>query len=455
MAAVMQPPVSDMLRYQAANAQGIKAVQAGTPGKAIAFYEEALTILRSPEVLDNLGDALARSGRLEEARAAFEESVELRADNPNAWYNLAVTLEQFMDFEGARSAYRNALACRVMPQALNNLANVEHWLVHLPEAERLYRSAIKHGYGDAIWNLSLTLLMQGKYAEGWDWYTFRPQMRDMRERSKLWRGDSVHGKRLLIVTEQGLGDSVFAMRYLPLLRRQGASLIVACDPGLKRLMQAMLEDDEPGLPPCMVLEKGPSGSLSVDQSAFDYECLMMSLPGYLSPDGTGPNGRYLKALGVAMPKTLNVGLCWNGSTALGMPAERNIPLAALKPLSEIPGVRFVSLQKGDGVDEIAGCGFEVHDAMAGAHDVYDTACVIESLDLVITIDTLIPHLAGALGKPTWLLNRFSSCWQWGTPAFDPKLYASITQFRQAKRGDWAPVVEQVTAALRSLAESRA
>ena len=440
---------SDALRFQAANAQGVKAVQAGTPGIAIPYYEEAISICEDALIFGNYGDALARCGRMDEARRAFERSLELNPDYDQSWYNLAVTFEKGYDYQEARRCYLEALRCRVTPTTLNNLGNIDHWLVNLEQSESWYRAAMKHGYMDSLWNLSLCLLMQGKYVEGWDWYAFRPQMAQMRNSPQMWRGESVRGKVVVVITEQGLGDTVFALRYIPILREKGARVIAICDPGLKRLIQAQAADSPEHWLPIMVVDKSETGTAPVGQ--FDYETLAMSLPGYLTPDGPGPNGPYLKARGVAMPTGLNVGLCWNGSTSVGIPAERNIPLAMLKPLSEIPGVRLVSLQKGDGVDEMASCGFEVHDAMAGVQDVYDTACVIDSLDLVITIDTLIPHLAGALGKPTWLMNRFASCWQWGTPKFEPKLYSTVHQFRQSKRGDWAPVVEQVTLALRRLA----
>lgn len=444
---------SDALRFQAANSQGVKAVQSGNPGAALAHYEEALAIHDDAMVWMNYGDSLARCGRLAESRTAFERSIELNPAYDQAWYNLAVTFEKQSDFVEARRCYLEAAGRRVMPNTMNNLGNIDQWLVRLEEAEVWYRSAIKHGYGDAIWNLSLCLLMQGKYREGWDWYAFRPQMTAMRGRERQWRGENLRGKTLVIVTEQGLGDSIFMLRYIPEMRRQGARLIIACDPGLKRLILAMVAELEPELPPVMVVEKGPTGTIPVE--AFDYETLAMSIPGYLSPDGTGPRAAYLKAQGVALPReTLNVGLCWNGSTAVGVPAERNMPLALLAPLAAIAGVRLYSLQKGDGVEEMASCGFVVENAMAGVTDVYDTACVIASLDLVITIDTLIPHLAGALGKPVWLMNRFASCWQWGTTKFEPQLYASVQQFRQSTRGDWSPVVEQVTSALSTLAKGK-
>jgi Tfp pilus assembly protein PilF len=455
-ALVQSVSTSDMLRMQAAAAQGVKAVQGGNPGMALPHYEEALGIYRDPGILSNYGDALSRTGQPERAKAIFEEAIELAPDVALTWYNLGVTCERLADFEGARRAYREALARRVEAATANNLGNVETWLLNPEAAEPCYRQAISHGFNEAFYNLGLCLMMQGKFADGWWFYHFRPQMVQsgmVNQRPQAWRGEDLRGKTLVVITEQGLGDTVFALRYVPMLRERGARLVIACEAGLKRLIEAMVADTDPALPPVLVVEKTPAGI--IPGVKHDYEVLMMSLPMYLSPDGVGPRQPYLKALGVPFPndRVVNVGLCWNGSTAVGVPAERNIPLKLLAPLGAIPGVRFVSLQKGDGVDELAGCGFPVHDAMAGVRDVYDTACVIASLDLVITIDTMIPHLAGALGKPVWLMNRFGSCWQWGTPRQDPMLYSTVQQFRQEKRGDWSLVVEHLRAALENVARA--
>lgn len=440
---------ADLLRYQAANAQGIKAVEAGNPGGAIAFYEEALRIKPEPHVYSNLGDALARAGRFDDAVAAFERAIEMDPEYDQPHYNLGVVYDQRGDYAASRAHYLEALRRRVTAAALNNVANAEVRLLKPREAERHYRAAIKQGFNDARWNLSLCHMMLGKWEEAWDNYEFRPQMAEMYNRVTRWRGEDLKGKTLLVVSEQGLGDSVYVLRYVPLLRKMGASLVLVVDEPLKRLVEAMLADSEPELPPVQVIAKGAPVNVG-----FHFETLAMSIPGYVTPDGCGPSAPYLKARGVRLPEGgFNVGLCWNGSTVVGHPAERNIPLKLLRPLADIEGVRLVSLQKGGGVDEIEECGFELHDAMGGVRDLYDTACVISSLDLVISVDTLIPHLAGALGKPVWLMNRYASCWQWGVPDYDPHLYSTVQIFRQHARGDWSQVVAQVAYGLARVAET--
>lgn len=437
----------DVMRWQAFNAQAIKAVQAGNPGEAVLRLEEALTIHRDPYVLGNYGDALARSGRIADAKGAFLEALELKPDYDMAHYNLGVVHDQEGDYEASREHYLNALSCRVTAAALNNLANAETFTLRLADAEHHYRKAVKQGYFDAFWNLGLCLMMQGKWAEGWDLYEHRPQMRDMAGHPLRWRGENVAGKKMVILTEQGLGDTVYVLRYIPMLRERGAHLMIGCESTLKRLVEAMCPASDT-LPPVRVFDR-MSQQLN---EPFDYLTNAMSLPGYLTPEGTGSQHPYLVAR-AARSEGFTVGLCWNGSTVVGPPKERNIPLKLLKPLSEIEGVKLVSLQKGNAAAEMDDCGFEIHDAMSGAHDVYDTACVIASLDLVITVDTLIPHIAGGLGKPTWLLNRYMSCWQWGTQDYDPKLYASVVQFRQKVARDWTSPITHVTYGLKHLAES--
>lgn len=448
-ALVTQLPPGEQLRFANACHKAIEAVQKGTPGAALPYLEEALGINRDPAVLGNYGDALARCGRIDEGKAAFEEAVELAPHYAMGHYNLGVMHDQLADYEAARTHYLNSLECRVEAAALNNLGNACTYTLRLGEAEDAYRRAIKFGYFDALWNLSLCLMMQGKWREAWQLYEHRPQMREYRAHPQLWRGESVAGKKLLVVTEQGLGDTVFALRYIPVLRALGCQVTIACEPNMVRLIQSSFPSAE-DLPPVMVMDRTAG---AIPPAEPDYVTLAMSIAGYLTPDGVGPNEPYLRAMGSRLAG-FTVGICWNGSTTVGLPRERNIPLKMLAPLAAIEGVRLVSLQKGNAAAEMEDCGFEVRDAMAGVRDVYDTASVIASLDMVVSVDTLIPHLAAALGKPVWLMNRYASCWQWGTPAYDPCLYSCVAQFRQPAWGEWRPVVEQVAAGLEFVVKQR-
>jgi hypothetical protein len=437
----------DLMRYQAFNGKAVKCVQDGNPGGAIPILEEALSILRDPAVLNNYGDALARCGRLNDALAAFDESIERSPTYAQAHYNRGVVLDQLDRWDDARESYLKSIASRVTAAACNNAGNACTYTLRLPEAERLYRMAIKHGWADSRWNIAMALMMQGKWREGWDQYHWRPQMADYHKHEFLWKGEDLAGKVLVVLTEQGLGDGIFALRYVAQLRSSGLKhLVIACEKTMIRLVQAMCPHEE-HLPDVTVIDRQ---AMQWNQP-FDYVTLAMSLPGYLTPDGTGPNAPYLKAEGVKLKGQLTVGLCWNGSTIVGPPKERNIPLAMLKPLSEIPGVRLVSLQMGNAVDEMADCGFDIADSMTGVKDMYDTACLVASCDLVISVDTMIPHLAGALGVPCWLMNRYMSCWQWGTPDYDPVLYSTVSQFRQESPRAWDNVVERIAFGLRVVA----
>lgn len=438
-----------LMRYQAFNGKAVKCVQDGNPGGAIPILEEALTILRDPAVLNNYGDALARCGRLPDALAAFDESIERSPTYAQAHYNRGVVLDQLDRWEESRESYLKSIASRVTAAACNNAGNACTYTLRLPEAEKLYRMAIKHGWKDARWNMAMSLMMQGKWTEGWNQYHWRPQMTDYHDHEALWKGEDLKDCVLVVLTEQGLGDSIFALRYVPMLRASGLKhLVIACEKTMVRLVQSMCPH-EAHLPDVTVIDRQ---AMQWNQP-FSYVTLAMSLPGYLTPEGTGPNTAYLKAAGVKIPGQLTVGLCWNGSTVVGPPKERNIPLSLLRPLSEIPHVRLVSLQMGNAVDEIGDCGFEIADSMSGVRDVYDTACLVASCDLVVSVDTMIPHLAGALGVPCWLMNRYMSCWQWGTPEYDPMIYETIAQFRQERPREWASVVERLEYGLRNVASA--
>lgn len=429
----------DLLRVQGWNAKALKAVQDGAPGEALPFLEEALSVCRDAKILGNYGDALARCGRLVDAERAFLDSIEALPEYDQSYYNLGVVYERQDRLEEAQKMYEQAVARRATGAALNNLGNVYTRLLKLKDAEKSYKRAIKVGWTDARWNLALCQMMQGNWSEGWNNYENRPQMKDMAAHPQLWHGEDLRGKTIFVIHEQGLGDSIFAMRYYPVLKEMGARVLVCCEPSMMQLVKTMECVSE-------VYER----SVYLPNVPFDYCVLALSLPGYLSPDGVGPNTPYLNVAGVKSPE-FDIGLCWNGSTIVGAPGERNIPLKLLKPLSEIPGVRLISLQKGNAESEMDDCGFQIYNPMRYVKNVYDTAQIIASLDLVITIDTLIPHLAGALGKPTWLMNRWASCWQWGGDK-DPHLYSTVTQIRQREKGKWDDVVEAVVAGVEAISE---
>ncbi len=263
---------------------------------------------------------------------------------------------------------------------------------------------------------------------------------------RRWGGEDLCGRHLLLWAEQGIGDSIMMLRYLPMLRASGAQRVtVACHPALHRL----------------VAEQGGVDVVDIaDVAAGNCElhCPLLSLPFCLGTTATtvpGAHG-YLAvpdrdrahwAARIATASELKVGLVWAGSPNLRDDLRRSVLPEDMAVLLDVPGVRFVSLQKRDAVTPLPGVLRGVHDWMGECDDFASTAGLVAALDLVVSVDTAVAHLAGALGKPVWLLNRHGSEWRWGETGDRSVWYASMRQFRQTASGDWRTVLASVRANL--------
>ena len=269
-----------------------------------------------------------------------------------------------------------------------------------------------------------------------------------------WTGQKLHGETVLLYAEQGLGDTLQFCRYAPMVAAAGGRVILVVPKALRRLLTtldgvaAVLSEEDDVLPP------------------FDYQCPLLSLPfafgttmatipapvPYLSADPL-PWAGFLDEL-----PGLKVGLVWAGRSrteqphAVAIDRRRSMRLADMAPLFSVPGCSLVSLQLGPPVTQMQAlpAGAVLHDVSGRLNDWGDTAALIAGLDLIIAVDTAVAHLAGALGKPVWMLNRFDSCWRWFLHRDDTPWYPSMRQFRQTRRGDWAVVIERVTDALRTM-----
>ena len=349
--------------------------------------------------------------------------------------------------------------------ALNNLGSIATRQADYVTAERVYRDALRidPGYGVTRFNLSTLLLMLGNYDEGLDLYESRfeafrgtatrsSELDEKFDPRQRWRGEALGSRRLLVWAEQGLGDGIMMLRYLPQLPKRGVHrAVVVCDATLVRLVRAM-----------SVAEQVLTPDQVDDALEFDAHCPMMSLPAAF--------GRRLETIPdcvpyVAVPPPMidawrdrlpdarpKVGIAWAGSRTLREDAKRSIPLAQFASLLSLDRVQFVSLQKGDAAEEWRklgrGGGGDWIDACS---DFLDTAALIMNLDLVISVDTAVAHLAGALGRPVWLLNRFGSEWRWGLEGATSRWYPSMTIFREPAPGNWDSAIAEVTSQLRSLA----
>ncbi len=426
---------------------------------AAACYRAALAMAPAmAEAEANLCAALQATGDLAGAIAAGEAALRLAPGFAEAAANLGNAKLTIGDFAGAERAYRQALAHRAdFPAAWSNLGAALRDQGRLDEAEAACRAALALSPHSAAahYNLALVLLTAGRYREGWAEHEWRWRTGTMAPRDfpcPPWRGEGLAGRRILLHAEQGLGDTLQFVRYVPLIAAMGADVVLEVQAPLKRLLAevagvAAIHACGEALPAC------------------DYHAPLMSLPHRLGTElATVPAQiPYLPRPAPLFPgladarEGLRVGLVWAGDPRPGEPRahfadrRRSLPLAAFAPLAEIPGIRLVSLQKGVAATETPPPGLELEAALDSVRDFADTAAVIMGLDLVISVDTSVAHLAGGLGKPVWLLSRFDGCWRWLAGRDDSPWYPTLRLYRQTAPGAWAAVITRVTADLGALA----
>jgi len=431
----------------------------GQLDEAIAAYRRAIFLRpNSPDVHSNLGGALNAKGQHDEAIAAERHAIALNPKYPLAHFNLGNALKDKGQLDEAIVAYRRAVTLEPnYPEAHFNIGTAQSEKGKLEQAIAAYRRAIavKPDYAEAHWNLSLALLAQGEFKEGFAEHEWRWQCKDLPRRRNFprpqWDGSPLDGRTILLHSEQGLGDTIQFIRYVPLVAAHAAKVIVGSVPELHRLLQGM-----PGI----------SHLLAAGETIppFDLHCPLMSLPGVLGTTvETIPRKvPYLQADAqriawwhselAADRNRFKVGLAWAGNPTHTNDRNRSISLAALTPLAQGrggQGTRFYSLQKGEAARQaqVAPLGRNLIDRTQELKDFADTAALIANLDLVICVDTAVAHLAGAMGKPVWTLLPFTTDWRWLRKREDSPWYPSMRLFRQTSRGDWGSVVNRVVEAL--------
>ena len=440
---------------------GLARERQGRRDAAVACLEQALAARPDyPDALYSLGAVLQAQDRLDAAAERYERAAALRPDHAETWYGLGGVRHRQGRHEAARHCYERAIALKPdYPDPYSNLSLVlkDRGDVAGAMAALDRALALKPDFADAQLNQAMIRLLTGDFARGWLQYESRWQTRQLdpdRRDLKMPRWDGADGKggTMLVWAEQGLGDSLQFCRYVELLARRGWRVAIEVPDPLVRLLRSLGDG-------VTVLPIGGAASLPIA-----CHCPMLSLPLLFGTGSTTiPAGRpYLAADGAAaagwqarlavLGPVLKVGLVWAGNpgrlSALhaAVDTRRSIPLERLAPLLAIQGVRFVSLQKDRRAGEEPGR-FGIVDPMGEVHDFADTAAIIAALELVIAVDTSVVHLAGALGKPVWLLNRFDSCWRWLLERDDSLWYPTLRQFRQQAPGDWDGVVAAAAAAL--------
>jgi tetratricopeptide (TPR) repeat protein len=431
--------------------------------------DEAIALLRhcvalQPEGADghhNLGNALSFKGELDEAIVEIRAAIALRPAHPQAYCNLSIALRRNGNLDEAVAAARQAMA--LQPQyfeACNNLGNALKEKGLFEEAIAVYRQAIAMKPTSAIGhcNLGSSLLLEGDFETGWPEYEWRWQAKEYYTAPRnftqpRWDGSDLAGRRILTWAEQGFGDTIQFARYLPILAARGR-VICECQPQLMRLFTSL-----------------PSGMQLVahgqDLPEFDVHCAVMSLPTvlrttlsiipnnvpYLSHDPT-LRERWRSRLPTDKG-LLKIGLSWAGNPKHLNDRTRSMPLATLAPLASISDLWFCSLQKGSRSVEAAGglAGMPVADWSSELNDFADTASLVAGLDLVITVDTAVAHLAGAMGKPVWVMVPFIPDWRWMRGRSESPWYPTMRLFRQDAYEDWQPVIARIVEALREFKSS--
>jgi len=431
--------------------------------KAVKVYEQALAI--NPGFVEGhilLARLSGEIKQLEKAIRHYKTTIELCPTHVEAHYSLANIYREENRLEEAKFHYLKALEKQPDNfQIRNNLGLLYASLDQLDEAESALRQALLGALNppEILVNLSHLLLAQGRFEEGWKLYEYRydPRMENPYALAPgvpfpQWKGESLQGRSLLICHEMGFGDVIQFSRYVDILKKQGARHITfVCKKSIKSLLETL---------------KGVDNVLSLDEvnslTPCDYWTFLLSVPLYLKtdlqtiPSAVGylsvPKDRKHKWRDQLPKQGLKVGVVWKGS--LRPHDDRPLShLSELRPLWTVPGITFISLQKGEGEEEALHSTIDQPLLPLGSEidDFSDTASLVDELDLLISIDTSVAHLAGAMGKKVWMLTSFTPDWRWMLKRDDSPWYPTMRMFRQKKIGDWSSVIKCVTDELKLFA----
>jgi tetratricopeptide (TPR) repeat protein len=427
----------------------------GKSNEAQACYERALALRPDcVESLIGLGVVLRDRGQLEEAVARYERALALAPDHPEARGNLGVALVDLGRPEEALTHHKRALAVQPdRPEMHYNLGSALQRQGRYTEALACYGRALalKPDYAQAHFNRSLALLLTGEFDEGWREYEWRfaVNVYDRKFDRPLWFGEPLAGQRILIHAEQGFGDTLQFIRYVPAVAERGGRVVLEVPKKLVRLARTVT---------------GASRVVAAGDPLpeFDCHCPLLSLPRVFETNlATIPGDvPYLSVPAeassvwpkrIATASGLRVGLVWAGN-AVGAMDPRHIDLRLLQPLWEVPDISWFALQVGDRSRDLSlHDGVKIGDLSPWLADFGETAAAVRCLDLLITVDTSVAHLAGALGRPIWLLLQYAPDWRWLLEREDNPWYPTARLFRQRTAGDWTCVAREVAAALAQMA----
>ncbi len=442
---------------------GVIAHQRGKNEDAVCLIEKAIKVNQAvPLFHNNVGMAYSALNKLEEAIACYRHALSLNPDYYDAHTNLGNALHERGKMEEAEACHQRALSLKPdFYMSHNNLGSLFHNQGKLEEAIACYRRAIflKPDFPLAHFNLSNIYLLKGNLKEGWEEYKYRYRRQVVKYLNPdylffpqpYWDGSEIKGKTILLYAEQGFGDTIQFIRYVPMVLEKCDKIIVVCQEELIPLMSRVNSMRQ-------VEQVVAQGKQLPD---FDFQCPLLNLPSVFNTT--------LETVPAAIPYITNdpqkvsrwrerlqsdsgglkIGLCWSGRPTHKNDRNRSIPLNMFSMPGEMQNITFYSLQKGKAAEQASNPpdGMNLVDYTNHLNDLSDTAALIENLDLIISVDTSVAHLAGALGKPVWTLLPFMPDWRWLLDRADTPWYPTMRLFRQSSMRDWSEVIISIKNAL--------
>lgn len=414
----------------------LEQLQKITPRDARIFMLYALLAMR--ENNENIKEAIKN----------LKKVLELDPDNATAYYNLGVIFEKKRKYTIAKKMLEKSVEkAPKQAAAYLTLGYIAKMRKEYEQEKQFYLTAIQHEpeFIDAHINLGMHYLRRGEYLKGWAEYEWRLKKSGLKDiaikyTKPYWQGQSLANKTLVIFAEQGYGDAILFIRYIALINKQGGNIILECKPALIKLFESVSNIDK---------------IIPLDEALphYDYYCPLLSLPRLFNTsqanlpcevpylDADIEKIKYWNDYFSPYKNQLKVGLVWAGNVKNTNDYYRSVNPHYFSQLSSIKNVMFFSLQKEATLDECK----HYNCISLGQHfnDFSDTAACISELDLVISVDTAVAHLAGALNKPTWILIAFFHDWRWLEDCTDSPWYPSVTLYRQTKRNDWQSVFDKI------------
>jgi tetratricopeptide (TPR) repeat protein len=420
--------------------------------KAITFYERTIQLNPSPSAYNNLGSALLEKGQIDEGIICYKKALQIDPNYANAYCNMGVAFREKRQIDEVIISFYKTI--RLNPNhadAYSNLGSILSNKRQLDESIKNYQAALRlnPNHAEAHYGLSLVLLSLGNFIEGLKEHEWRWKSKDFicqyRNFSQPFLDISViEGRTIFLYAEQGLGDNIQFIRYAPLIAQRGGNVILECSKELKSLLQNITSISK-------VITYGEQ------LPEFDMYCPLLSLPFVFNTrvETIPAKIPYITADTELVRKwgkklhddnsLFKIGLVWAGNPKHKNNYDRSCSLEVFRPLTQCENISFYSLQKGEAGKQAKNSfeGMNFIDYMDEVHDFADTAALIENLDLIVSVDTAVAHLAGALGKQVWTLLPFAPDWRWMLNREDSPWYPTMRLFRQPSPGDWKSVIDKI------------